>query len=224
MSSLQASLRWLISLLSLFIILVTLHGGSADAAPTPSRDWTSHYPILSKRGCISSKGNWFCSQEVPSVPECRAMVNDWNKASNHDSLFYSGLGGGDNAYAMGKRWYDQHLPKPNRGLVMFYDVADPGWVAAQKVAILGGLGGIAGASRFLARLSQAFAETSTGTVYFLTPAGEPPHQRSAWAMWEYPALTRNPNVDRVVRVDPTDNSQQTIWTRGDPPTPNEPFG
>lgn len=107
---------------------------------------------------------------------------------------------------------------------MFDEIVDQSWNLAQGAAILGGPLGASGLDAYQKRQSQAFAQLSTGTVYFFTPNGHIPGVNTAWAGWEFPALTRNSAVDRVIRVDPGDNSQATIWSRGDPPTPNEPRG
>jgi hypothetical protein len=41
-------------------------------------------------------------------------------------------------------------------------------------------------------------------VYLFTNKGEPWGENSAWEQYEYWAITRNPNVKRIWRVDPRD--------------------
>lgn len=80
------------------------------------------------------------------------------------------------------------------------------------------------ADPFLKNLAQAFAETSKGDVYVFIPNGQLPgnqwNQDSAWGGWEYPALTANTDVQRILRVDldVTDPNNPTgtpavIWDR-----------
>ncbi|KAL2043857.1 hypothetical protein N7G274_003377 [Stereocaulon virgatum] len=78
------------------------------------------------------------------------------------------------------------------------------------------------------RISRAFAEVSIGDAYLCTPENYCPNidfgQNMTWVGWEYPALTRNIGVTRVIRVDPSMNVTSQIWTSRDPPTPNAPRG
>ncbi|MCJ1349316.1 hypothetical protein MMC31_007552 [Peltigera leucophlebia] len=224
-------LHRMIIFLSLSILLGSLYH-STTAAPTPAPALVSlnprstHYNNLSKRGCIPSKESpptWNCSPDVPSIAEIEAKIREFGRVGSRDSLFYNGFGGGG-AIAKSKCWYDAKIPKPNRGYVMFDEIVDPGWDLAQGAAIFQGPRGSSGLDAYQKRESQAFAQLSQGTVYFLTPKGNTPGADTAWAGWEFPALTRNTAVDQVIRVDPEDNSQQIIWSKGDPPTPNEPRG
>lgn len=82
---------------------------------------------------------------------------------------------------------------------------------------------------FQKRLSQAFAEASKGTVYFFTKKGNDGTSMSenqAWGGWEYPALTRNPNVKEIIQVDPghAGDKGHVIWKPADGPSCNEPRG
>lgn len=50
---------------------------------------------------------------------------------------------------------------------------------------------------------------------------------NTWLGWEYPALTRNPDVTEIVRIDPRKGEDHTpviIWKRGDEPTVDPPRG
>lgn len=81
-------------------------------------------------------------------------------------------------------------------------------------------------------IAQAYAEASHGRVY-VAMADESNRSNNingwstqlAWGGWELPALTRNPNVRSIYRVDPrTNNSPRVIWRRGMAPTTQEPKG
>jgi hypothetical protein len=75
--------------------------------------------------------------------------------------------------------------------------------------------------------SQAMAEENVGNAYLAIPWQKMPRfkdgqdwdRNTAWGGWEYPALTRNPNIDAIYVVDPTDERRlplTRIWKRGDP--------
>lgn len=58
---------------------------------------------------------------------------------------------------------------------------------------------------FQKQLSQAFAEASKGTVYFFTKNendGTSTPEAQAWGGWEFPVLTRNQNMKKIIQVDP----------------------
>lgn len=91
----------------------------------------------------------------------------------------------------------------------------------------------------LKHTSQAYAELSKGDVYLVVEDATTPDDRSwntdqAWggksirrsswlfslltlrAGWEWPALTRNSGVERILRVDPsTGEEPRVIWTKAD---------
>lgn len=81
-------------------------------------------------------------------------------------------------------------------------------------------------------IAQAYAEASHGRVYVAMADESNPSSningwstQSAWGGWELPALTRNPNVRSIYRVDPrTNNPPRVIWRRGMAPTTQEPKG
>ena len=72
-------------------------------------------------------------------------------------------------------------------------------------------------------LSQAMATVSTATDAFLfMPSGQTPRDNSVWLATELPALTKNPHVNKIYRIDPRpqhprDNPggacQTLIWDR-----------
>lgn len=81
---------------------------------------------------------------------------------------------------------------------------------------------------FQKRLSQAFAEVSDKIVYFLPPPhgtdGTKVPEDAAWGGYEYPALTRNPYVNKIIQVSMHGNSgiqatTEVIWKMGDPKSP-----
>jgi hypothetical protein len=75
---------------------------------------------------------------------------------------------------------------------------------------------------FAQRFSTVFAEQATGTAYVLlrdTSGTNGPKADSVWTKLERPALEENPNVPKIVRVDPVTFAQSNLWVRGvDPPS------
>jgi len=47
---------------------------------------------------------------------------------------------------------------------------------------------------------KVFERRSTGTVYVVVPDGQNPNPTSIWSAWEYPTLTRNQRIDKIIRV------------------------
>lgn len=90
-----------------------------------------------------------------------------------------------------------------------------------------------------ARASQAFAEVAIGpTIFFFT---HPEHDGAnmdpdtTWGGFEFPALTRNPNIEKIIQVDASftlrdENGEvnpkvhKVIWQRSDGPSAQEPRG
>lgn len=188
---------------------------------------------LAKRGSCLSRGQsttWDCSSETPSVAECKSQVQSFGQVGKKRSVFYTGFAGG-NAISKCKGYFE--CRRRQFGKVVLWDgIVNNGWLDAQALAIAQGNPTIDPArvgDPFLKRLSQAFAEASTGDVYLCTPDDNAPDNnfgdQTAWGGWEYPALTRNPDVTTIYRVDPDgEEGLRVIWRQGDPPSPKDPRG
>lgn len=182
---------------------------------------------LHKRGnCFSSGRNIYtCSPNPPTVQECLAQVQSHGRVGSQISVFFTGLGSGAGAIKLCKSWFQCHLSA--QPAVIWDDIVDNQWLNAQGLAIMQS-GLQSNLDVFQKRLSQAFAEASAGDAYLCTPETNAPADdfvlTTAWGGWEYPALTRNSKVNRVIRVDPNTSNQRTIWTHGDAPTANAPAG
>ncbi|KAH8778475.1 hypothetical protein F5883DRAFT_693199 [Diaporthe sp. PMI_573] len=81
--------------------------------------------------------------------------------------------------------------------------------------------------------SQALAEQCSGRVFFFTRGDQEPgdswanRNDNTWVGWEFPALTRNPAVTEIIRIDPRpgqDRTPKVIWTQGDAPVDPAPRG
>ena len=66
-------------------------------------------------------------------------------------------------------------------------------------------------------MSKAFARRSTGVVYVVMPDGENPNPTSTWVVWEFPTLTRNQRVEKIIRVNWPSKREVPIWWKGNPP-------
>ncbi|KAL9034634.1 MAG: hypothetical protein Q9214_006958 [Letrouitia sp. 1 TL-2023] len=188
---------------------------------------------LVKRGnCFSTrKDTYTCSSTAPTVAECFQQVRSHGLVGSRISVFYTGLGG-QSGMQMCKEWYTNSTCQRQLGDAVFWDgIVDNKWYLAQAKAIMeGNRFPNAVVDQFQKRLAQAFAEASAGDAYLCTPEENAPANNfildTAWGGWEYPALTRNGNINKVIRVDPSPGKQETraIWTRGQAPTANEPRG
>lgn len=199
--------------------------------------WSSDVLVLDDRSlvklgtCLSrllrGRKTYQCSSQTPSVAECVGQIQSFGQVGSKISVFYTGLGG-----AAGLTQCKQYFNcNPQLGAVVLWDsIVDNDWFEAQALAIAQGNPNNPSIATepFQKRMSQAFAEASRGDTYLCTPESNSPNnafdQRLAWGGWEYPALTRNSGVTRVIRVDPSTSATSQIWTQGDPPTPNAPRG
>lgn len=147
---------------------------------------------------------------------------------NSISVFYTGLGGASGLTKC-KQYFVCH---PEIGSTVAWDkIVDMKWFDAQALAIVKGNPGSNPnviTDPFAKRMAQAFAQASKGDAYLCVPADNSPdndfNQDLAWVGWEYPALTRNEDVSRVIRVDPATGVTSQIWAAGQPATENEPRG
>ena len=227
--SLQSRLLYLFSLLFLisFITATPVPSPDANLITRDEFDDLAQHDLL-PRGCAFSKQAptiQICST-VPTVAQLVTTLTTLKVVSNKDSLFYSGLGGGS-AQTTAKNWYKANV-KGGRGAVSFQDVSAGDWYI-QQIQALGGPNA-SGTDSFQKRLSQAFAEVSSGRVYFFTKHGTDGTKMStstAWGGWEYPALTRNTQVKDILQVDPTmtpTDPGAVIWTKSSGPSSQAPLG
>lgn len=204
------------------------HGSRIDKRHevfTSKRVATLEVRSLVKRGsCLSRAPNtYICSSTPPTVAECIQKIRSHGLVGSRISIFYTVLGGqGGKEDCLS--WFEcrRHL-----GDVVYWDyIVGPEWFLAQAEAI--GPGNATATYHFQKRMSQAFAEASAGDAYICTPENDAPtdefNNNTAWEGKEYPSLTRNTNVNKIVRFDPFKESTRTICTRGDPPTPDGPQG
>ena len=199
-----------------------IHSWSSEALTLDDRS-------LVKRGSCVSRGqnSYECSSQTPSVAECVSQIQSWGQVGSKMSVFYTGLDG-----SAGLTKCKQYFAcNPQIGAVVLWDnIVDPDWYVAQAQAISSVSSDPipVAVDPFQKRLAQAFGEASRGDAYICTPESNSPDnnfdQSLAWGGWEYPALTRNAAVTRVIRVDPSTSVTSQIWAQGDPPTANAPRG
>lgn len=192
---------------------------------------------------------YFCNPVIPGVDECNAKVAEHGNVGKKTSLFYTGWGANGAPGAggiMARKYAAKHMC--NMDTVSWSGLCNGEWkINTQKAIIepfkksdmssdeLFALDDKA--DPFLKHLAQAFAETSKGDVYVFIPQGQLPNNAwnkdSAWGGWEYPALTDNQKVTRILRVDldvsdpsnPT-GTPEVIWDRskGDGKADYDPKG
>ena len=178
--------------------------------------------------------NWLSINQMPSVAELVDIIKGYGNVGNKISVFYNGLGGAQGLATCKQLFSDSNqtnaLPLLDQ-VVLFDTIADPEWVESQKQIIIStnpAIKPFALIDLFLKRLSQAFAEVSKGDCYICMPdtlcIDNKFDEMLAWGGFEFPALTRNREISRVMRIDPSVKITRTIWKQGDPTTLNEPRG
>jgi hypothetical protein len=190
--------------------------------------------LIKRGGCMSRGGgnqqvDYVCSPEPPSVDDCADKIRDWGKVAAKTPIYYTKLQGWG-GLKLCKQYFNCNPVE--RPVVGYDDIVDNRWFMAQGQAIRDSTPSQATFERltdqFQKRLSQAFAQEANGVAYICTPEGESPDNNfpttSTWGGWEYPALTRNPAITKVMRVDPATSVMSQIWTKGQPATVNLPQG
>ncbi|KAL8798000.1 MAG: hypothetical protein Q9182_007048 [Xanthomendoza sp. 2 TL-2023] len=71
-------------------------------------------------------------------------------------------------------------------------------------------------------MSRAFGRAAYGVVYMLKPDDKPIYDTSIWAIFEWPELTRNHLVEKVIQVGIPSEQQTVLWRFGDGPKGDEP--
>ena len=191
---------------------------------------------------------WWCNAVVPGVDACIQAIQKKGVVGKYPSLFYtswSNIGLGKIGYQGAGAWAKKNICGR---FVDFGAATTSGYQISVETALLRPFGP-AGLDLededlekirdpFLKNLSQAFAEQSTGDAYVVVPQGVDFHPDSAWTGWEYPALTRNVNINIIwkVELDYSDQSlfvtvgagppgvKTLLWQKGDPPSAIEPKG
>lgn len=220
--------------------------------------------FLSKRGGILSSlfksvieptdipDDVWISATIPGVDQCLDRIHE--KATvgpGRTSLFYTGWAAKPGFKFM-NAWARRHCELLGP-VVSWNTIVDKQWILDVQKAISRPLDIIeapiseqyAAGDKALKNLAQAFGEASAGDVYVFIEKGQGDWDpKSAWGSYEYPALTRNPNIRNIYRVDldltedpaqsmsdpdraGPNNPQGTpvlIWKQGDPPSDVEPAG
>ncbi|KAA8652872.1 uncharacterized protein ATNIH1004_001781 [Aspergillus tanneri] len=161
--------------------------------------------------------------DVPTLQDLVGNIQKYGQVEKGNGLFYSSLDG-QNGVKLSTEHYKNYIQKTTGRKGFAIDrVTDKNWSRAQ----MNKMKTPAMVDRFGRRLSQAFAETTQGDVYFFTRSefdGTTFPATSVWGGWEYPALTRNPRVTKIIQVDPFKKGDlgHTIWTPDKGPSPNAP--
>ncbi|KAI9674942.1 MAG: hypothetical protein M1822_009004 [Bathelium mastoideum] len=187
-----------------------------------------------KRGCMQSKQSgpqYVCNGDVPSENELRQQIQNHGNVGTKTSVFYTNLKGAS-ALNQITCWFNKYPNQnPTNGIVAFNKIVDPAYEQAVGQAMVQA-GNQDKIGRYQKLISQIFAEESSGDAFIFAPSGidlTTLGDRNTWQNWEYPALTRNSNINRILRVDPTQTTNvnptiSTIWLKGDPVSPQEPLG
>lgn len=215
-------------------ILLAASPYEAPTSPLNHREWAEQLdqqlekPLWKRRSCFLRLEGFECSAQVPTVAECVSQIEAWGQVGNSISVTYTGLGGVSGLTTC-KQYFACH---PEIGSTVAWDnIVDMKWFDAQALAIVKGNPGSNPnviTDPLAKRMAQAFAQASKGEAYLCAPADNSPdndfNQDLAWGGWEYPTLTRNKDVSRVIRLDPATGVTSQIWAAGQPATENKPRG
>ncbi|KAJ2992586.1 hypothetical protein NUW58_g828 [Xylaria curta] len=204
---------------ALFLILgLFSYSAFVTASPIPGDAVEQHNPLEARVDVT----------DIPSVTSIQAEIKKHGRVGKDASLFYTSLSGGG-AIPKITAWYDRNVRRITGRAGVAFDNILPAKYSEDVAKKLMKASLI---DKFQKRVSQAFANESTGLVYVFYPKMKedpvkacdnpgqglnPPGGFSTWCGQEFPALTRNPKVDAIYQVDP--DSKQTsglvIWKKGD---------
>ena len=147
---------------------------------------------------------------IPGVDQCndRIRAKATAGAPGVTSLFYTGWGPKPGFKYM-NAWARHHSCLLGK-VATWNTMVDKVWSIEVQKAIERPLAVLklpeeernAASDAFLKNLSQGFGELSAGDAYLFVEKGlESWDPKSAWGSYEYPALTRNPNIRNIYRVD-----------------------
>ncbi|KAJ5653038.1 hypothetical protein N7490_000041 [Penicillium lividum] len=197
------------------------------------------YNHLAERGCFVSKEYTddipICSSYTYSVATYTNIMTEKGTISGKTCLFYLGLGGAKGQTLAQQWWCQKNLNDGTSIPSVYWGTALPSAYASAMINIgldVPDLPNPADTSTTMEALnvysrlvSQAIGELCSGDVYFFTPTsndGTDPVD-NVWNYYEYPALTRNSAVSKIVKVDPTlkedgvfTDEGTEIWVAGDP--------
>ncbi|KAH8817295.1 hypothetical protein F5884DRAFT_874258 [Xylogone sp. PMI_703] len=198
----------------------------------------------SLQGCVvGSETGGFELCNVVDSELLSSLLISYGEVPNKDCLFYLGLNGAE-GQKVASGWYCSKV-QGGRGSVVWGTSLPAATLQSYKML----------ANQFPADLddpanpsgkrpifrtwtalhSRALGETCNGVAYFMTPSTSNPGSDpldNVWWLYEFPALTRNPNILSIIKVDPTlvdedgsfSDDGHVIWQRGDPPTAQAPGG
>lgn len=69
------------------------------------------------------------------------------------------------------------------------------------------------------RLSKGYSAAVHGKAYLVMPDGANFYPQSVWSVWEWPTITRNPEMEEVIIVFLPSGQQTLLWARRDGPKP-----
>ncbi|KAI9784926.1 MAG: hypothetical protein M1816_000562 [Peltula sp. TS41687] len=131
---------------------------------------------------------------LPTLAECKQQLN----VAKDNSLFYSGPGG---FAKKAKKWATDNKPGYKILGQQWKDTKwQDQWQNDEDVSF-----------KFFDLASQAMAELSTGTVYVMLPSdtsGTDWWKGTVWDRAEWPNIK---HADRIIRVNPDNDKQETIW-------------
>ncbi|KAK4935757.1 hypothetical protein LTR10_023257 [Elasticomyces elasticus] len=217
----------------IWCILIPLCLASSSNASTTSSD-------LKRRQCVfnATSSLWDCDLLLPTLEQMITRFRDTGHGGGaipeNIVWFYTNFDAGSPTYNFVQLFGWIHAWFDGQGLQSYYiyDGIDQAWRRVQENHIFQNANEIAEHNRddypgwdtphatfwwcfFEAAASAALAPDA---VVF-TPHNTPWNPDRIWALVEMPALTRNPNIQRIYRVDPRPGAggcgeEELVWDRG----------
>lgn len=209
---------------------------SAVAGPSIIPNAQGHEQKLEPRQCVAGAqpGQWNCDFKLPTLQQIVERYRDTadgGMASMARAVwFYTNLDQENDAAALAdcfgwllKNNIDNYYVKNAVGRSWLLEQI--GWIQDHQDEFLAVTGGNDPSLIFAICLFEALATSALNPDAYLFTKAAPDtwREKSYWALVEYPALTNNPNIQRIWRVDPRQgqcNDKQLLWERGrDQPLP-----
>lgn len=156
--------------------------------------------------------------DVVSTEQYWADILRTGKVYSFPGVFWTSYATGWEGFFAARNWGKQYFGR--KGFVM-YDTASDTYQAIMTIDPCDPATTAQDILR-VQHMSKAFAASVYGTAYLAMPDNAPVYPGSVWSESEWPVITRNRLVLRVIRVDLPSGRQSLFWAREDGPRGTTP--
>lgn len=211
----QSLLSGILRILVGFLSLQALHHVFVAAAPL--RDEGSGTLDIPQTLDSRHFSSLYPRARVFSTEEMTTMIDQGGLMVNKKSIFWTGWPWNNPRlpYFLARDWANEKFP--DCSTIMYDRAFTASDYSRMNTADLNDPPTTEDYQLTLQHMSKAFTRRSSGVVYVVIPDGQNPNPTSVWSVWEYPTLTRNQRIDKIVRVGFPSKQEVPIWWRGNPP-------